>query len=124
MARKKYKNEAWVTTQFKRWIELEAKRSIYPHWICKLSDRFHSGIPDFVVILNRKLAFFEIKAWNQHPTPIQTHVMQTIINAGIDCYVWQADLNDDNTIRTRTTPGGKQYFQTIQNKKGKTCNHQ
>ncbi len=56
-------------------------------WFTSLSQRFQSGLPDFMVVEAGKVAFIEAKASNNMLRPLQAHVCEKLMQAGAAVYV-------------------------------------
>lgn len=81
----------WVKDKFLKWLP---NGSFY----VKLSDRYQSGLPDFLVIKDGEQKFFELKAWDKEPTPIQQNVAKRIIAAGGKVFLFKAAKQGNNVI--------------------------
>lgn len=71
-------NEKILKTSCLRWIKRE-----YPEiWVCKLSDRFISGIPDILLMFKGQGLFIELKATKGKASRIQQYVFAEIEDTG------------------------------------------
>ena len=69
-------------------------------WHTSISDRYHAGIPDHLVIRNGVPAFIEVKAdETKHLSKIQQHIAKKIISSGAEYYVAFLDKNGDLCLR-------------------------
>lgn len=51
-------------------------------WFLKVSDRFASGIPDFLICYQGKFIAIELKAYKKTPRKLQYFVMGELMRAG------------------------------------------
>lgn len=56
-------------------------------WWDSLSQRYKSGLPDFIAIENGRAYFIEAKATDNILRPLQAHVAETLMKAGAKVYV-------------------------------------
>lgn len=80
------KPEKWVNDRFKELFHaLEGPKAIQ-----KLSDRYTSGIPDYIIACG-KLAFVECKQWGKRPSKLQHLNMMKFLEAGVPSLWFTAD---------------------------------
>lgn len=91
-------NESQLTRKI-----LKAIKKHHPDvWVYKTNDRFHSGIPDFLLCIKRRFAAIEIKISGKMPTKIQSYVLNEIALSGGAfkvCSSWQEVNNFIDSIK-------------------------
>lgn len=74
--------EKTLKAQIIRMIKKEFPKA----WVWKVSDKFYSGIPDLLVLINGYALFLEIKFGDNNLTKLQEYTIKQIRKAGIAAY--------------------------------------
>ncbi len=69
-------------SDLKRKILIFLKKKHPNAWVYKTSDRWISGIPDFLILEDGRLYAVELKVGTNKATKLQTHTLNAIANAG------------------------------------------
>jgi len=83
-------SEASLTKKVKDFLDSFPKHEL---WYYKASDRFTSGVPDFIVCYRGEFVAIELKDTNKKPKPIQEYTMRCIDNAQ-GCTIWTDNFED------------------------------
>lgn len=74
--------EGTVKSRFKRWLHDRRRRADGGLLWFMLSDRYSSGLPDFVLIWDGDVTWVEAKAEGETLRPLQAFVAMKILKAG------------------------------------------
>ena len=76
--------EGKVKARVKKWLKESGWKDI---WWTMLSDRYRSGLPDFLLIWGGKVIFIEAKGKSKELTKLQAYVSKKICAAGGDYWI-------------------------------------
>jgi hypothetical protein len=79
------RNPRFTETNLKK--QLITALSTFPNiYYRKLSDRFHAGLPDFIIVYNGKTVWLELKVYPNKLTALQGHEITKLRNSGANVY--------------------------------------